>query len=331
MMNDNDETMIMGAPKYGNTSFSQLIFQSLPYIKKQCAGSKSDLIVFAYEDSFPLQVLNLEQHSHEIKSLILGRHTQCPLRLTDPAVSLRHLVLILYPRNTDFQYQLIDLNSGTGFSVDDKDCRSMWANGASFIRILQYNLLFIVPDQINWDAVDHEIIEQITRRRYEGNAEQRFQPSAVELKPPQHFFTNLENIHNSKEREELEHDITNSISIQLPPVWLDKNTKQLPVVELDIHFQKKKKRILIGAKQLERGVLVGRYDRCGIFFVSDDEYNPISRVHCLFISIDGTKYVIDTASTNGTTVVHEPIQQRILSSTSLVILAESLFISWKEV
>ena len=98
--------------------------------------------------------------------------------------------------------------------------------------------------------------------------------------------------------------------------------------ESSIIFKQKRKHILIDENQLERGILIGRYERCGIFFSAHDEYNPISRVHCLFISINGVIYVIDTASTNGTTVAHESIQQCALSNTSLIVLAESLFISW---
>lgn len=322
-MGENDETIMMKRPQYGEASFEQIIHQSLPYIKRQASLTQSDLIVFAYEGTIPLQVLHLNQDPTEIKSMILGRHTQCPLRLTDPHVSLRHLVLILYPQNIDFQYQLIDLNSSSGFTVDEKPCASVWANGTAFLRILRYNIIFINPTQIDWRADDKQIIQQLTDRIYEGSSEPRFAAKAIEIEDP------------VKEREiesSYSHgDNTSRIDYKPPPVWLKDSTNELPRAELKIHFQQKQKHILIDESQLERGVLIGRYERCGIFFSSHDDYNPISRVHCLFISIHGTIYIIDTASTNGTTVAHKPIQQCALDRSSLIILAESLFISWSEV
>ena len=323
-MGDNEETIIMKVPQYGEASFAQIIHQSLPYIKKQVSLTQSSLIVFAYEDTIPLQVLHLNQDEKEIKSLILGRHTQCPLRLTDPHVSLRHLVLILYPKHVDFQYQLIDLNSGAGFTVDDKPCSSVWANGTAFLRILKYNLIFIAPEQVDWNVDDKQIIQQLTERIYEGNSEPRFAAKAIEIEGPL----------QPKEAEDsssFRTDNTSRINYKPPPVWLKDSTNEIPRAELKIHFQQKQKHILIDEIQLERGVLIGRYERCGIFFSSHDEYNPISRVHCLLISIHGVIYIIDTASTNGTTVAHQPIQQCALTQSTLIILAESLFISWSEV
>ena len=323
-MGDNEKTIIMKVPQYGKASFSQIIHQSLPYIKKQASLSKSNLIVFAYEDTIPLQVLHLNQNQKEVKSLILGRHTQCPLRLTDPHVSLRHLVLILYPQNIDFQYQLIDLNSSTGFTVDNKPCSSMWANGTSFIRILQYNLIFIAPEQVDWQADDKQIIQQLTDRIYEGNPEPRITSKAIKIEGPP----------EPKEHEDsssIEIENTSRIHFKPPPVWLKDSTTEHPRAGIKIHFKQEKKHILIDESQLERGILLGRYERCGIFFAEYDEYNPISRVHCLFISINGIIYIIDTASTNGTIVANEPVQQCALPQTSLIILADSLFISWAEI
>jgi len=47
---------------------------------------------------------------------------------------------------------------------------------------------------------------------------------------------------------------------------------------------------------LERGLLIGRYDRCGL---TPTEDNRLSRVHLLLLSLDGDTYAIDTASTSG--------------------------------
>jgi pSer/pThr/pTyr-binding forkhead associated (FHA) protein len=56
----------------------------------------------------------------------------------------------------------------------------------------------------------------------------------------------------------------------------------------------------LGEEDLARGVLLGRYDRC----VERFDANEISRVHLLIARVGGDLVAIDTASTNGSFLVH---------------------------
>jgi FHA domain len=59
-------------------------------------------------------------------------------------------------------------------------------------------------------------------------------------------------------------------------------------------------RLPVGAKALERGIILGRYSRCsGDTSVMTD---LVSRVHAVVISVDDQVHIIDAGSTNGIVV-----------------------------
>src|SRR5947209_19997638 len=85
----------------------------------------------------------------------------------------------------------------------------------------------------------------------------------------------------------------------------------------------------VWSDQLERGILVGRDDRCSHGGV--DEGN-LSRVHLVLLSVEGEVWGIDTASTNGTRVLHgQPFRQLRLSGEVHLVLADTLHLRWQPV
>ena len=82
----------------------------------------------------------------------------------------------------------------------------------------------------------------------------------------------------------------------------------------------------VWSDQLERGILVGRDDRCSHGGV--DEGN-LSRVHLVLLSVDDEVWAIDTASTNGTRVQDGPqFRQLLLSGDTQLVLADALALRW---
>ena len=82
----------------------------------------------------------------------------------------------------------------------------------------------------------------------------------------------------------------------------------------------------VWSDQLERGILVGRDDRCSHGGV--DEGN-LSRVHLVLLSVDDEVWAIDTASTNGTRVLQgAPFRQLLLSGDTHLLLADALSLRW---
>src|SRR5690606_2815318 len=58
--------------------------------------------------------------------------------------------------------------------------------------------------------------------------------------------------------------------------------------------------VLVGARAIHRGILLGRYERCDVDGSKLLTSESISRVHLLVVEVSDRVYAIDTASTNGT-------------------------------
>lgn len=56
-------------------------------------------------------------------------------------------------------------------------------------------------------------------------------------------------------------------------------------------------RFAVEAKALERGVILGRYERC--VGGGEVEFESVSRVHAALMSVDGVVHLIDAGSTHG--------------------------------
>ena len=325
-MSSNEDTVVFRLPKHIDIPFSFLFQKHFEKIRTECSETKDDLVVFAFEGSLSIGSQSLSRHSQDIKTTIIGRHSQCPLRLLSPSISLRHAILILYPQQFDFQYQLIDLNSTMGFSLEEEESTySIWANGAVFFRIQQYSFFIIPPKQFDWKQQKDNIWQQLSTRNYEWSNQKRISQTNYNILKP-------DPVPEAPSKNTLDlDDKSNSISIQRPPLWLNEANIDEPSACLEIIFKEGLKRIFFNEEMLERGVLIGRYERCGVSLQACAEFNPVSRVHCLLLYVMGTTYIIDTASTNGTCVFHEHITQKKLIHRAPIILAETLIMSWKQI
>ncbi len=79
-----------------------------------------------------------------VSTAVIGRHTKADLRLgKDPALSLRHLVLLLYPRTSGRAWSLVTdcsicaLQSASWMS-EERDCELWKLNGPAFVRCGRY-------------------------------------------------------------------------------------------------------------------------------------------------------------------------------------------------
>jgi hypothetical protein len=82
----------------------------------------------------------------------------------------------------------------------------------------------------------------------------------------------------------------------------------------------------ISAERLERGVLVGRYDRCGLEI--HDPERRISRVHVLLVKIGGDVWAIDAASTNGVFRGEVQVDAAILRDSDTLSLGHAATLRW---
>jgi len=230
-----------------------------------------------------------------IAHLIVGRHERCDFVLSrDSDVSLRH-VLIRATRTPKGKIHLraIDLRSRLGLlSEEGRRCEAVASKGPLFLQVASYTLFLIPtgPSTRPWSDDPDETFGGFFPRN------QEILPRAQPLKSraaPSAGAVRLATITISSSSPQTG-DLTSTHA-----VWSD---------------------------QLERGILVGRDDRCatGGF----DEGN-LSRVHLVLLSVDDEVWAIDTASTNGTREKDgQSFRQLLLSGEKDLVLADSLSLRW---
>ena len=230
-----------------------------------------------------------------IAHLVLGRHERCDVVLSrDPDVSLRHLLVrATSAPGGGIRLRAIDLRSRVGLLDEDgKRCEAMAADGPLFLRIGSYTLFLLPtgPGVPQWGNDPDEVWRVFLSCPHE------ILPPAQPLKSraaPAAGAVRLATITIQSSSPQAG-DLTTTHA-----VWSD---------------------------QLERGILVGRDDRCSHGGV--DEGN-LSRVHLVLLSVEGEVWGIDTASTNGTRVLHgQPFRQIRLSGEVHLVLADTLQLRW---
>ena len=85
-----------------------------------------------------------------------------------------------------------------------------------------------------------------------------------------------------------------------------------------------RERYEVHAADLERGLLIGRYERCA--FGAEDE--RLSRVHLLLLRDGEQIWAIDTASSNGTTAGGAALRQLRLGPSAELDLADAVTFRW---
>jgi len=233
-----------------------------------------------------------------IAHLVVGRHERCDFVLSrDADVSLRHL-LVRATRGAGGRIHLraIDLRSRVGLlSEDGRRCEAIASKGPLFLQVASY-VVFLLPTGPSvkpWSADP----DQTWRN---------FSPRSQEILPPPQPL---------KSRA-----APGAGAVRLASITITSSSPQAGDLT-STHA--------VWSDQLERGILVGRDDRCSHGGV--DEGN-LSRVHLVLLSVEGEVWGIDTASTNGTRVLHsQPFRQIRLSGEVHLMLADTLHLRWTPV
>ncbi len=233
-----------------------------------------------------------------IAHLIVGRHERCDVVLSrDNDVSLRHL-LLRATRGAHGQIHLraIDLRSRCGLlSEDGTRCEAIASKGPLFLQIASYTVFLLPtgPAVKPWSP--------------DADATWRgFAPRSQEILPPPQPL---------KSRA-----APAPGSVRLATITIQSNSPDSGDLT-STHA--------VWSDQLERGILVGRDDRCSHGGL---EEGNLSRVHLVLLSVDDEVWAIDTASTNGTRVYSgPPFRQLLLTGETQLILADALSLRWQPV
>jgi hypothetical protein len=238
---------------------------------------------------------HLRLPSSGIAHLIVGRHERCDVVLSrDNDVSLRHLLLrATRASHGRIHLRAIDLRSRRGLlSEDGTRCEAIASNGPLFLKIASY-VVFLLPTGPGAKPWSRDADET-----WRG-----FAPRNQEILPPPQPL---------KSRS-----APAPGSLRLATITIQSSSAQAGDLT-STHA--------VWSDQLERGILVGRDDRCSHGGL---EEGNLSRVHLVLLSVDDEVWAIDTASTNGTRAVSgPPFRQFLLSGETQLVLADALSLRW---
>jgi hypothetical protein len=97
------------------------------------------------------------------------------------------------------------------------------------------------------------------------------------------------------------------------------------VAEVELGTAAGYERFTVHEAELERGLLVGRSERCQVG--SRDE--KMSRVHLLIIRDGEDVWAVDTGSTNGTTADGQTIRRTRMHDGAALVMAEGVIMRWQ--
>ena len=258
------------------------------------------------------------------RAAIVGRHTACGIAVptADRNVSLRHLaVLVRASSHTDAYVRILDLHTSRAFTDESGEVLSAArAEGSLFIGLDGLRLAFLMTGEPAPESAAHAYAAIPPRVLFEerrgtlGIEPRRASRSAIAVPDDQ--------------PSELSVDRTLVRSSDGPVAAVADlcSPDEPPAGTLVIRGPRRTVRRSVGARALERGILVGRYDRCAVGL----DTGRLSRVHFLIVR-DGDQIVgIDTASTNGSWLGEREVTLTTLEDGTSVDLAQALKLTWHE-
>ena len=254
-------------------------------------------------------------------ALVIGRHTECGIHLPAETTSLRHAIaLVLRERHRDFDpgqptVRLWDARTGVPFVTEDGERDEAVISDGPLYASIDRHALWFLPTAGPWPAQAEQAWESLPPREViDRRAAGAPTPApAPALRPP------------PKPRSPR----TTGITRLAPPLFLaEGDAPEIAWGEVRIARDGHREKRLISAERLERGVLLGRYERCGLTLAGD---NRISRVHLMLVRIGGDVWAIDTASTHGTTREGARLSACVLRDVDHLQLAEHTTVDWRRV
>lgn len=222
----------------------------------------------------------------ELRAGTLGRHGNVDLHVPHEAgLSLRHCLFLVRREGEGVLAHVVDLSSSAGLRLEDQTLVSAVAACGPFFLHVPGAIVACFPTggPLAWDPDAMPAFESLAPRRILKRLEARDSPSPS--RGPVRVVS----------REA-------TVTVVAGPVQIDAGTLlepgEVPAGELLLASREGRERLRVGLSALDRGVVVGRYDRCaGGAALS---HHGISRVHALLIRRDERLFLADAGSTNGT-------------------------------
>lgn len=262
------------------------------------------------------QVVEAPRVIFDRRSLILGRHTQCGLRLPGGAVSLRHLAALVRFEDGRPVLRLWDLGTGLHFVTEDgEESAALIATGPVYVAVGGYALWFV--------PVPMAVTSRLPERAGE----------VLDALPPRVF---LDRRSPSPERPSAPwpprgvagEDTCTFVTTVAPALLLgDDDAPEVAWGTLRLERGPLRQERGVSAERLERGILVGRYERCGMLL--NDDRSEVSRVHVLLVRIGAEVWALHTASTNGLFRGDAAVEAEVLHDEDALTLGGEVTLRWR--
>ena len=249
-------------------------------------------------------------------ALIVGRHSQCGLQLPSSTVSLRHLAVLVQHERGRPMVQVRDLATGVPFLTEDGVRNAaVVADGPLYVSVAGYALWFVPVDADRPTATPEAAFAALGERTFVD----RRAPEPPRPAPRAHRVTQP-----PPPGDAPEHSAVTSLG---PPLLLgDGDEPEIGWGVLRIQHGQYREKRAVTAERLERGILLGRYERCGL--VLSTAASTISRVHALLLRIGAAVWLVDTASTNGVFRAGAPVVAEQLRDDDSFTLSRSVTVEW---
>lgn len=255
-------------------------------------------------------------------SLAIGRHTRCRVRLLSEAVSLRHVVALALPGERSPVLRVWDLNTGQPFCTEDgEENGAVASEGATYLSIGQFALWFLPcgPGR-PWPARGGEAWSALPPRSFVD----RRSPVSRDKRGGMNVLA------RRKQQDPLGEERT-WVTSYGPPLLLGGGGEDEPEIAwgtIRLQSGTSKARRNVSAERLEQGILVGRYERCGLSLGQIDI--NVSRVHLLLVRIGADVWAIDTGSSNGVRRKGEIVEAVILKNTDQLEFGAGMVLNWSK-
>ncbi len=254
--------------------------------------------------------------------LVVGRHTECGLRLDAPAVSLRQVAVLFRVEDEAPVLRAWDLATGSPFRTEEGRAeRAIVSTGPLYLAIERYALWFIPlgGEQGPCPTGAEAAFEALPRRtfvRSEGAAAPRPAPP-VEAAG-----------YRVAARPRGDGGLRSIVTGVVPPSALDDDDPGRAIAFLALETATARKRYGLSSERLARGILLGRYGRCDVLLQTPE--NRVSRIHALLVRLGEATWIVDIASTNGVYDGVERVAARPLVDGDRLALSDELHVEWRD-
>jgi hypothetical protein len=259
------------------------------------------------------------------RALIIGRHSQCALRLDETSVALRHAAALARFEDGKPILHLWDLHTGMPFVTEDfEPSGAIVAGGPCYVSIGPYALWFVpvgygggfsprgagASAQAAWLALPE-------RSFVDRRAPLLGKRSIPRGRAPGHAGSPL---------APLDDRITWVTHVAAPLLLGEGAEPEIGWGTIRLSGPAQRERRAVSAERLEQGVLLGRYERCGMTVGGAD---GVSRVHLLLVRIGAEVWAIDTASSNGVRRDGQVFSAGVLEDSDHLVLAGAIEVGWQ--